>query len=240
MSRRLLASTLVAALLAAGADGQLAQSRSANWREAATACAPADRRPGPPPEWARSARVTILVDSVLLGGVPELRRALPGRRASVVGRPAIMIPAAEREIRGGGRVAPLAIVGVGYNSLWERGRRNYRGWAERFDREARGLVRALRARGARQIVWVTLREAGRAVIPSRALWQYDAYSWYFPYVNERLRRLDRARDDVVLADWARVSKRVGVTYDAIHLNPRGARLMARTIRAAIDDAARCS
>ena len=82
-----------------------------------------------------------------------------------------------------------------------------------------------------------LREAGRGVIPAGALWQYDAYAWYFPYVNERLRRLDRARDDLVLAEWDRVSKRTGITYDAIHLNPRGAALMARTIHAAIDGAA---
>ncbi len=204
---------------------------------AAAECAPADQRPGPPPPWARARRATVLVDSVLLGGVPALRAELGGWRMAQLGRPAIMIPAAEREIRAGGRVAPLAIVGVGYNSLWERGRRNYAGWAERFDGEARALVRALRARGARQLVWVTLREAGRAVIPSGALWQYDAYAWYFPYVNERLRRLDRERDDLVLAEWDRVSKRTGVTYDAIHLNPRGAELMARTIHDAIDGAA---
>ena len=85
-------------------------------------------------------------------------------------------------------------------------------------------------------MWVTLRDAGRGVIPSGALWQFDAYAWYFPYVNERLRRLDRARDDLVLAEWDRVSKRTGVTYDAI-VNPRGASLMARTIHAAIDGAA---
>jgi hypothetical protein len=200
-------------------------------------CAPSDARPGPPPEWARAKRATILVDSVLLGGVPGLREELRGWRTATVGRPAIMLPAAEAAIRGGGRVAPLAIVGVGYNSLWERGRRNYAAWAERFDGQARALVRALRVRGVRQVVLVTLREAGRGVIPAGALWQYDAYAWYFPYVNERLRLLDRARDDLVLAEWDRVSKRVGITYDAIHLNPRGAALMARTIHAAIAAAA---
>jgi lysophospholipase L1-like esterase len=231
--------------LALAAALMLAAVAMANWHTgdrpygtaAEAACSPADRRPGPPPRWARARRATILVDSVLLGGVPELRRTLRGWRTASLGRPAIMLPAAEREIRAGGRVAPLAIVGVGYNSLWERGRRNYDTWAAQFDRQARALVRALRARGARQLVWVTLREAGRGVIPSGALWQFDAYSWYFPYVNERLRRLDRARDDLVLAEWDRVSKRTGVTYDAIHLNPRGAGLMARTIQAAIEDAA---
>jgi hypothetical protein len=202
------------------------------------ACTPRERRPGPAPAWWRARRATVLVDSVLLGGVPQLREAFPGWRMPVMGRPAIMLPAAEQQVRAGGRIAPLAVVGVGYNSLWERGRRNYRDWADRFDAQARALVRALRARGAAQVVWVTLREAGRAVIPSRALWQHDAYAWYFPYVNERLRRLDRRRDDLVLADWAAVSKRRGITYDAIHLNPDGGRLMARTIRRAVDRAAR--
>jgi len=180
-------------------------------RPAPEPCAARDRRPGRPPAWFLARRATVLVDSVLLGGAPQLREAFPRWRMSVVGRPAIMLPAAESQVRAGGRIAPLALVGVGYNSLWERGRRNHRTWAGRFDAQARALVRALRARGARQVVWVTLREAGRAVIPSGALWQYDAYAWYFPYVNERLRRLDGRRDDLVLADWAAVSRRAGIT-----------------------------
>jgi hypothetical protein len=121
-------------------------------------------------------------------------------------------------------------VGVGYNSLWERERRNYRNWAREFDRNAARLMRTLRRQGAEQIVWVTLREARGGVIPSSSLWQYDKYSWYFPYVNERLRLIDERRRDVVLADWAKVSNRGDLTYDAIHLDPDGQALMARTIR----------
>jgi len=83
-------------------------------------------------------------------------------------------------------------------------------------------------------VWVTLRHARRAVIPSGALWQFDQYAWYFPYVNERLKRLDQLRGDLVLADWAAVSNKPGLTYDAIHLNLKGAALMAQTIRTTID------
>ena len=70
------------------------------------------------------------------------------------------------------------------------------------------------------------------MIPAAALWQYDRYAWYFPYVNERLRRLDRARDDLVLARQDLLSDRGGLC-DAIHLDPDGAALMARTIRRAI-------
>ena len=118
-------------------------------------------------------------------------------------------------------------------SIWERRRRNYSNWARKFTSEAKDLLATLRRKGARQFVWVTLRDAHRSVIPASALWQYDRYAWYFPYVNERLRRLDRARDDLVLARWDLVSDRRGLTYDAIHLDPDGAALMARTIRRAI-------
>ncbi|MGO9872685.1 MAG: hypothetical protein ACLPVY_02705 [Acidimicrobiia bacterium] len=39
--------------------------------------------------------------------------------------------------------------------------------------------------------------------------------------------------DIALADWAAVSDRADLTYDLIHLNPDGARLMARVIVRAI-------
>jgi len=129
------------------------------------------------------------------------------------------------------------ILGVGYNSLWERDRANYKRWAAEFDTRAKALVATLKRAGAEQFVWVTLRHARRAVIPDGALWQFDRYAWYFPYVNERLHRLDRRRGDLALANWGAVSNEPGLTYDAIHLNPKGAALMATTIREAVDTAA---
>ena len=77
------------------------------------------------------------------------------------------------------------------------------------------------------------REPTPQTVPPQARGELGQYSWYFPYVNERLRRLDRRRRDVVLADWTAVSNRPGLTYDSIHLNPTGGALMARTIRRAI-------
>lgn len=179
-------------------------------------------------------RATVLVDSVLLGGMQSLQRAMPGWRIERRGRPALMVRAARDELRhSGARVAPVVVIGLGYNSLWERTGRRYRQWARRFDAEASGLLELLRARGARRIVWVTLREATLANTPSYGFLQIGLYAWYFPYVNARLRRLDLRHHDVVLADWAAVSGRRGLTYDAIHLTPRGARLMAMTVRAAV-------
>jgi hypothetical protein len=178
--------------------------------------------------------MTVLVDSVLLSGAARLRGVMPCWRIDMRGRPALMVRIAERELRAQGRrVAPLVVVGLAYNSLWERNRRNYGVWSSRFDREALRLLATLRRLGARQIVWVTLREPTARTVPPGARGELGLYSWYFPYVNARLRRLDRLRDDLVLADWAAVSRRVGLTYDSIHLTRTGGVLMGRTIKRAI-------
>lgn len=203
-------------------------------------CKPFDRGPDQYPYWARRRRMTVLVDSVLLSGGPALRAKKPCWRVHLRGRPAWMLRVAASEIRRSERrFAPLVVIGLGYNSLWEHHRRNFGRWSKRFDAEARSLLRVLRRRGARQFVWVTLRRPTRRNVPSSAWDDLGEYSWYFGYVNERLHRLDRRRDDLVLANWAKASKhRNDVTYDTIHLNQDGGRLMARTIRKAIAAEAR--
>jgi lysophospholipase L1-like esterase len=181
----------------------------------------------------------VLVDSVLLGGLPALRARRPCWRTVSYGRPALMVRIAEQELRHLGRpVAPLVIVGLGYNSLWERRRRRHAYWAARFDREAKELLRTLRRLGARQIIWVTLREPTAQTVPPHARGELGQYSWYFPYVNGRLRALDRRRDDLALANWKAASDRPGLTYDSIHLNPAGAALMARSIWQSVSNEAR--
>ena len=182
------------------------------------------------PRWLRPRRATLLVDSVLLGAVPAVRARRPCWRIGVRGRPALMVDDAARQLRAQRRrIAPLVVVGLGYNSLWERDRRNYSKWAARFDRQASVLVRTLRGLGARQIVWVTLRELRPGLVPPGGRDQFARYAWYFPYVNNRLRRLDRRRRDVVIAKWHIAADRPGLTYDAIHTNTTGSRLMSRTI-----------
>lgn len=237
--RRLTAlAVVVAGLVAVGAllagfvfDGS--PVRASQQLGASTVCEPAEPPQIVKPRWLTARRQTALVDSVLLGGKLALREAFKRWTLRFIGEPAIMLPAMEERIAAKRRVARLVVLGIGYNSIWERRRRHYRTWAEKFDTEAKELLTTQRRKGARQFVWVTLRDARRAVIPSSALSQHDRYAWYFQYVNERLRRLDRTRDDLVRARWDQVSDRTGLTYDAIHLNPEGAALMARTIQTAI-------
>lgn len=193
---------------------------------------------GPLPAWATQRRATVLVDSVLLGAYPALPRAMPHCRFDRRGRPALMVNVAERDLRRSGRrVAPLVVVGLAYNSLFERKRRRFGYWAGRWDRDAVRLVRTLRRLGAEHVVWVTLRRPTLGTIGPAGRGELGLYAWYFGYVNERLRRLDRRRG-VSLADWAAVSRKPGLTIDSIHVNQRGANLMARTIKRAIRAEAR--
>ena len=185
-------------------------------------------------QWARKLRATMLVDSVLLSGKSAIRAHNRCTRIGLRGRPAWMIKHAAAEIGSSRRrVAPLVLIGIGYNSLFQRHRRRYDYWARKWDREAAWLLRVLRRKGAKQFVWVMLREPTPRTVPPHAVRELSYYSWYFPYVNERLRRLDRRRKDVVLANWAKVGDRPGITYDSIHLNTTGGRLMGRLIHRTI-------
>ena len=198
---------------------------------AASGCGPSDPSL---PLWARARHMTVIHDSVLLSGAAALRRGFPCWDVTLIGRPALMLAQAEREIRASGRrVAKLVVIGLGYNSLWERGRRNHAAWAARFDSEASRLIRTLRRAGAEQFVWVSLRRVNRETTPPASWRDLHLYSWYFPSVNAELRAIDRQRRRVVLADWARVGARPDVTYDSIHLNARGGRLMQREIERAL-------
>ncbi len=204
------------------------------------ACRPYDpAKDGPLAAWATHRDATLLVDSVLLSAYPGIKRAMPCWHLARRGRPALMLRIAERELSSARRgVSPVVVVGLGYNSLWERNRRNHGRWAARFDAEAARLVATLKRLGAQQIVWVTLREPRASIVPPAGLREMRQYAWYFPYVNARLRRLARLDPAVVLANWTKASNRPGVTYDSIHCNTRGALLMGRTIKRAIASEAR--
>jgi hypothetical protein len=213
---------------------------SASGPSGSTACTQQTRPPAVhQPRWYTAHHAMVLVDSVLLGGMDALRRNLPRWHIVQAGRPAIMVHTLNDELRGrAGRVPPLVIVGVGYDSLWERNRVRYGIWAKEFDDQARELLATLKRGGAQQFVWVTLRLPTRGDTPSGAWWQIDKYAWYFSYVNEQLRKIDRRRSDLVLANWTKVSNRPGLTYDSIHLNLKGAALMAKTIKSTIRTEAR--
>ncbi|MGH2631299.1 MAG: hypothetical protein ACRDHI_12200 [Actinomycetota bacterium] len=220
---------LVVAFTAGGSEDPRASGRSAETTESP----PADPTPTPPldPSW--PTRLTLVSDSVGLGSIDALRETMPDWRVRVLGEPALMLDEAAAKLRRGERLDAVIVVALGYNSLWKRNRVDHDSFSTTFDREAERLVSVILAKGGRKIVWVTLREASRPNVPPAGKEQHATYAWYFPYVNERLDRLDRRHGELVLADWAKDSNRPDITYDAFHLDPDGALLYARVIRRAV-------
>ena len=233
------------------------KQKSRNRRQAPTAAAPtaepavkpkaqkiptASTLPPPPrnpalagvaldPSWPK--QLFVISDSVMLGAKPALAKGLPDWQVNFMGRPALMIPKAIGELPGS--VGSVAVVALGYNSLWYKDRKDFQRWADYFDKGAEDMLAALQRRGAKKIVWVMLRELSAELLPNNgtATMQYSKYSWYFPYVNERLRALKARHPELALADWVTAARQPGITYDAIHLNPKGAELMVDVVRMAV-------
>jgi peptidoglycan/LPS O-acetylase OafA/YrhL len=189
---------------------------------------------GPPPASTMDPKtMTVITDSVLLGArqtfIGDISAA--GWQVDYRGHIAMTIPQEVQALRKPGPpLGSVVVVGLGYNTSWQRNRANFKAWSDQFDREAEDLLATLKQQGAKSILWVTLREPSASVIPRPAKAEFNSTAWYFPYVNERLHALQQRHPDLLLADWAAISNRPGITYDSIHLNPDGARLMTNLVR----------
>jgi lysophospholipase L1-like esterase len=180
--------------------------------------------------------VYVITDSVMLGAKQPFIKALPDWQVTFDGRPAIQIRQALKEYTLSRRdTGPVAVVALGYNTLWEKDRRNFKRWSDVFDKHVEEMLAALKERGAKRIVWVMLRELTPDMISGGrvSVSQYNRYAWYFPYVNERLKAIKERHPEMALADWALAGKASGVTYDLIHLNGRGAELMTEVVKTAM-------
>ena len=179
--------------------------------------------------------MTIITDSVVLGARSYLPARVPGWKVEFAGFPALTLKTAETALRDGGRpVGAVVVLALGYNSNWQRDRQMYDFFANQFDTNADRLIDTVKSLGAKKIVWVNLRHATLENSPNgpATVKEVNEYSWYFPYVNERLNELANRHPDVALANWEAVSDRPGLTYDYIHLNPLGSNLMTEVIKAA--------
>ncbi|CAN5476529.1 hypothetical protein BH23ACT3_BH23ACT3_13560 [soil metagenome] len=177
-----------------------------------------------------SQKVYMIADSVGLGTKGFFHEAFPlGWQAVVDGTPAMMIEQLEARYVWG---APQSLIG---DHVVVAGGYNYPHWdPDRFDRSIDSIIAAFMARGAKQVYWVTLREVKPQYISPGAWNQIQPYYWYFPTVNEHLERAIERHPNLTLVDWAANADRTGLTYDAIHLNPTGARLFGALVREKVD------
>ncbi|MEO5725094.1 MAG: hypothetical protein ABIQ39_05585, partial [Ilumatobacteraceae bacterium] len=93
----------------------------------------------------------------------------------------------------------------------------------RFDRSIDAMVDELVRVGTKHVFWVTLREVKPQYVSASAWQGVQPYYWYFPTVNQHLREALNRHPQLSLIDWASIADQPGLTYDAIHLNPNGAR-----------------
>jgi hypothetical protein len=177
-----------------------------------------------------SQKVYMIADSVGLGTKGFFHEAFPADWQAVVdGTPAMMIEQLEARYVWG---APQSLIG---DHVVVAGGYNYPHWdPDRFDRSIDSIIAAFMARGAKHVYWLTLREVKPQYISPGAWNQIQPYSWYFPTVNRHLERAIERHPNLTLVDWAANADRTGLTYDAIHLNPTGARLFSALVREKVD------
>ncbi len=108
--------------------------------------------------------LTVVTDSVALVVGSALRAALPGWRIGVLGRPALMVNQAIPEFLKDRNVGTIVVVGLGYNSQFEKDRKNDARWTALWDHRAEHLLRSLKQRGAKKVIWLTLREPSVEVV----------------------------------------------------------------------------
>jgi lysophospholipase L1-like esterase len=232
---RLGATLVLTAMLAVLAHGSAeARKQPAGPPPAAPPLNPALAGVALDPSWPK--HVYVITDSVMLGAKQQFINALPDWQVTFDGRPAIQIRKALNEyVVNRSNTGPVAVVALGYNTLWEKDRHNFKRWADMFDKHVEEMLAALKERGAKKIVWVYLRELTPDMITTGgvSLSQYNRYAWYFPYVNERLKAIKERHPERAIADWAAAAHVPGVTYDAIHLNGPGAKLMVEVVKTAM-------
>jgi hypothetical protein len=184
-------------------------------------------------------RVVVVSDSVGLGAASALPAAFPpGWDVNVIGTPAHFVEMLESvHVRPQLAANPQmfgdhVVIAGGYNyPYWD---------PARFDRSIDSMIATLTANGVENVYWVTLREVKPQFVSASAWNQVQPYYWYFPTVNEHLRRAVERHPALTLVDWAAAADRPGLTYDAIHLNTFGAGVYSELVAGVVQDTARRS
>ncbi|MBV9048176.1 MAG: hypothetical protein JOY58_07900 [Solirubrobacterales bacterium] len=170
----------------------------------------------------RGVQATIVSDSVAetIDETPQalqvLTRGLKLRLALKVCRRLILTsctyqgetppPALQTIASLGRRLGPLLIVDVGYND-------DSSGYGSGIDK----IMRAARADGAREVIWLTLRDVGN-------------YASTYQATNAAIRQAARRWPQLRIADWDAYSAGKPWFADDVHPNAAGAVVLARFLR----------
>lgn len=162
--------------------------------------------------------VYVITDSVVLGAENEITSTFSshGWDVTIEGLPGLNTKTAADVVTSRrDAIGDNVIVALGHNETPNRV-----SMASTFDSMMHTLD------GVPNVVWVKLRDVRPEDVSARGWQQIAGYRSTFAMVNEELERLADRWPRLVLADWTTTAHRGGISYDAIHLNPLGAQLMA--------------
>jgi lysophospholipase L1-like esterase len=183
------------------------------------------------PTWAK--QIYMVTDSVALGAKGAMKKALKGWKVTVDGHESMGMQEAIRKVKENKTLPPVVVIAVGYNSSWEKDRKNFERYAKQFDEQAEAMLKAVTSRGAKKVVWLLLREPVASPSGKKSHKYYEKNGYYFGYVNERLLALHEKHPEISIADWHTASVDPSYTADGIHLTAAGAIVMVDVIKAAI-------
>jgi lysophospholipase L1-like esterase len=181
--------------------------------------------------WSKQAY--MITDSVALGAKGALKKSFKGWKLTVDGHESMGVSEATRLVKGNKTLPPIVIIAVGYNSSWEKDRKNFERYTKQFDDQAEAMLKAVLARGAKKVVWVLLRDPMASPSGKKTHKYYEKKGFYFGYVNERLLALHERHPEVSIADWASASVDSSYTADGIHLTAVGAAVLAEVIKTSV-------
>jgi lysophospholipase L1-like esterase len=181
--------------------------------------------------WAK--QVYMITDSVGLGAKGAMKKGFKGWKVTVDGHESMGIPEATRRVKENKVMPPIVIVAVGYNSSWEKERKNFERYTKQFDTQAEAMLNAITTRGAKKVIWVLLRDPMASPSGKKSHKYYEKKGFYFSYVNERLVTLHEKHPELSIADWASVSNDPSYTADGIHLTASGAAVLVEVIKSSI-------
>jgi hypothetical protein len=181
--------------------------------------------------WAK--QVYMITDSVGLGAKGAMKKGFKGWKVTVDGHESMGVAEATRKIKENKALPPIVIVAVGYNSSWEKDRKNFERYTKQFDEQAEAMYKAASLRGAKKLVWVLLRDPMANPSGRKSHKYYEKKGFYFSYVNERLLALHEKHPEVSLADWTSASLDPSYTADGIHLTASGAAVLVEVIKASV-------
>jgi hypothetical protein len=171
--------------------------------------------------------VFVVTDSVLLGARAEIHAAFGNRPVNIYGFGGITPAQAEEIIlKFRADLHETLIIGVGY--FYPAGRPG------EFDAAIDHLLTTVRSLGVKRVLWTTMREIVPGEVSQQSYWEVQGIAPFYPIANQQLKDARKRWPELRIADWAEIAHIPDITWDAVHLSPKGAKMMGALLAEEID------